>query len=936
MLHRLGDREIQARVGREHPAVEPQADRLPGRFAEVEGEGPRFGGVALVARALVAVGVDLVPGPDPPGHVAAAAIGGVDYRADSGAGHHCVGRAADVPLARHDPQVAGYRHALPVIDHPEPRAVEVGGLPQLLGDPQVVEAVARGGAVDPDQLVGVVAVPDPVRQGHAQRGAPQQVGDEGDLVAVPGVEERATALEHLLFDDGQVPARRQAVLRHAVGPDDADQIGLPAVAEADVGDLAVDLEVLVRPARLDLDRRAAAEDVVLLARHVETDQANPQPVVLRAVQVLDPVEAGTARGDEVLVAVVVEVVGADGRELRVAGQAGDAGEAEVERLRAGIRRLGEHPQFAIGDQGEIEPAVVVRVEQGEVGGAFRQCGRTGAEGEGRHRPVLIALQDDRRIAGEQELGHPVAVEVGGSYDPHRRSCGQGARCRLVGAHEADQPPEQTAAGRGRGSLREPALPEIVQPQDALVVREQQVRVAVAVGVGGLEVVVPARLDFGQRLPPQGLKGALEHFLARHVPQQIGHAVRPGHREVEVAVAVEIDQVGRGCGQRARQETVARVPELRRVVELPDGQGIADRDQVEAPVVVGVADHEDLGAGLGGGARCGVSGCRPPQLKACPRTIRAAGARHAGHVGPVVAVEVGDFEGPARGGCVVDPGGPEAGGTCGAEVLAWLLVFEALHGNAPDVRVDLGQAAVPAGGFEQDVPDPGSKAAGALQVVRLQRVEYLPEHPLGDRPGLPDQLPHPQVVVACPAAVAVRKRLGAAQEQDDQVVGPQAPQPVHRVPPIGFGLVTGHDLGVPEERVLRLGIVGRCAGGAAIVRERILVAAVRPSQDFGADEQQVGPVAAQFQGPVDRRQRLLVPVLAQQGYAQVGVAEGFVRQQFDQAAIGAFGLRRLFVLELGVAEVPQAHHLFGRLRARGAGGGERGENENGWEFAEHGL
>ena len=141
--------------------------------------------------------------------------------------------------------------------------------------------------------------------------------------------------------------------------------------------------------------------------------------------------------------------------------------------------------------------------------------------------------------------------------------------------------------------------------------EQQIGVAVAVGVGGLEVVVGPRLDFGQRLPSQGLERPLEDLLARHVPQQIGHAVGPGHGEVEVAVAVEVDQVGRGGGQRARQEPVARVPELGRVVDLPDGQGIADGNQVEPAVVVGVADHEDLGAGLGGGYRCGVSGCGPP-------------------------------------------------------------------------------------------------------------------------------------------------------------------------------------------------------------------------------------------------------------------------------------------------------------------------------------
>ena len=172
--------------------------------------------------------------------------------------------------------------------------------------------------------------------------------------------------------------------------------------------------------------------------------------------------------------------------------------------------------------------------------------------------------------------------------------------------------------------------------------------------------------------------------------------------------------------------------------------------------------------------------------------------------------------------------------------------------------------MPAGGLEQDVPDPGSKAAGALHVVRLQRVEDLSQHRLCDRLGLPDELPHSQVVVAGPASVAVLECSDAAQQQDDQIVGPQETQPVDRVPSVGLGSGAAHDLGMAEEGVLCLGVVGRGPGGAAIVRERILVAIARPLQDVGADEQQVGPVAAQFQGPVDRGQRLLLPLLSEQG------------------------------------------------------------------------
>ena len=577
--------------------------------------------MALVARAFVAVRVDLVAGPDPLGHVAAAAVGGVDDRADAGAGHDFVGRPARVPLAGHDPQIAGNRHVFPVVDHPEAGAVDVGGLPQFLGDPQVVEAVARSGAIDPDQFVGVVAVPDAVRERHAERRAPQQVGDEGDLLAVPGVEERTTALEHLLLDDRHVLARVQAILGYAVGPDDADQIGLPAVSEPDVGDRPVDFEVLRRPARLDLDRRAAPEDVVLLVPQVEAHEPDAQPVVLRAFQVLDPVEPGGAGHHEVQVAVVVEVLGPHGREACVARHPRDPREPEVEGLRTGVGRLGKHPQLSVGDQGEVAAAVVVRVEEGQVGSAFRQRRRTGSEGEGSENPVLISPEDGRRVPGEQELRNPVAVEVGGSNDPHRRFRVQWARRWFVGADQADQPPEQAGVGSGRGSLREPALAQVVEPQDARVVGQQQVRVAVAVGVGGLEVVEVPGLDFGQRPFAQGLERALEEAFTRHVAQQIGPAAGSRHREVEIAVAVEVDQVGGGDGQRAGQEAVALVGEPWRdafLVDLPDGQGIADRDEVEAPVVVRVAGDQDPCAGFGGGARCRVARGGPSQFQPCDR------------------------------------------------------------------------------------------------------------------------------------------------------------------------------------------------------------------------------------------------------------------------------------------------------------------------------
>ena len=209
-----------------------------------------------------------------------------------------------------------------------------------------------------------------------------------------------------------------------------------------------------------------------------------------------------------------------------------------------------------------------------------------------------------------------------------------------------------------------------------------------------------------------------------------------------------------------------------------------------------------------------------------------------------------------------------------------------------------------------------------------------DDPLGDRLGLPDQLPHAEVVVARAATVAVRQGGLAAQQQDDEVVGPQAPEPVDRGAPVGFGLRSAHDLGVPEERVLRFRVVGRAAGGPAVVRQRLVVAA-RPLQDVGPDQQQVGAGAARFQRAFDGGKRLVLAVLPQQRDGQVGVAERLVRRQVDELPVRALGLDFPLVLELRVADAVQPHLLLGRLGRR-RGWGERGDEEKGGKRSRHGF
>ena len=128
-------------------------------------------------------------------------------------------------LTGDDAQVARDVHLFGVVDDPEPDAIEVRGLPELLGDAEVVETVPRLSAVDPHELVRVVAVPDAIGERHTEWSAPQQVGDEGHLFAVPSVEEGAAALENLLLDDRLVRAGKESVLGDAVRPDDSKQVG---------------------------------------------------------------------------------------------------------------------------------------------------------------------------------------------------------------------------------------------------------------------------------------------------------------------------------------------------------------------------------------------------------------------------------------------------------------------------------------------------------------------------------------------------------------------------------------------------------------------------------------------------------------------------------------------------------------------------------------
>ena len=242
--------------------------------------------------------------------------------------------------------------------------------------------------------------------------------------------------------------------------------------------------------------------------------------------------------------------------------------------------------------------------------------------------------------------------------------------------------------------------------------------------------------------------------------------------------------------------------------------------------------------------------------------------------------------------------------------------------------------MPSSRGHEGVLEPGSEAlAGGSEVVGLQRVEDLLDHPFGDRLSLPDQFPHAEIVVAGTAAVAISEGGLSGEQQNDEVVRPQASEPVDRGPPIGFGLGAAHDLRVPQQGVLGIGIVRRGAGGPTVVHERLFVA-TQPLQDFAADQPQVGPVASEFQGAVDRGERRVLLVLPEQRDGQVGVTERLVGHEVDEFPVGALGLDLALVLELRVADAVEPHLLLGRLRGR-RGRDQRGEDKQGGELAVHG-
>ena len=205
-------------------------------------------------------------------------------------------------------------------------------------------------------------------------------------------------------------------------------------------------------------------------------------------------------------------------------------------------------------------------------------------------------------------------------------------------------------------------------------------------------------------------------------------------------------------------------------------------------------------------------------------------------------------------------------------------------------------------IDQHVTQPGRETSRLFEVVLLEGIEQVLDHPLGDRLRLPDQLAEPEIVIAGTPAVAVLERFGAGEQQDDQVVGPQLAETLDRRAPIGRGRLPGEDLCLSKQRVLHLGVVRRGVGGPAVVAESLFVAAGRPVQDFGPVQKQVGPIAAQFERSVDGGQRGLVVVLAKQRDGQVRMDQRLVGPQFEHSPVGRFGVDGRLVLKLGIARI----------------------------------
>src|SRR5262249_52086551 len=217
----------------------------------------------------------------------------------------------------------------------------------------------------------------------ANLAAAQEVGQEGEALAVPGVEEgtgRGLAVQ-LRERGGPAAPGIQLGLQRARGPQDAHGVCGRALAEAEDhlrgregGCRGRGLEPLPEAARAHLDPRAYALSIADAAREVDAQR------VVAAAAVVPPDRDLALRSPQ------HEVEGAVAVQVR-SGEGGEgAGHGGLRGLRPlAPAEIAEDLEPARGQQDEVEQAVLVVVEE--------LRGRRGGAGEGRGAEAVVAAAE---------------------------------------------------------------------------------------------------------------------------------------------------------------------------------------------------------------------------------------------------------------------------------------------------------------------------------------------------------------------------------------------------------------------------------------------------------------------------------------------------------------------------------------------------------------
>ncbi len=307
-----------------------------------------------------------------------------------------------------------------MIDGEELDGVEVEDFAEFLGDLEGEKAVFWNegtGVADADDFLGIRLDVAAWGNGQTDRSGAEEIGDESEAGAVPGIEVGTGTGGDGEFDEVEDDAGFDGDVdggKLGVEPADGDGIELGLFADADFDGELLDGAKGAPGTGADLDAGAQAGEIGAVAEESDLDG-----VVGIAAVIAEEAEAAAGKGnDEIGVAVLVEVggdeVGDFGQALETVF-AGDLGEAEAPAI-------APEPDAFTAPGEDIEPAIVVEVDEAEMGEAMIAGGEPSGIAEAAEVDVdgLVGEQGDVvaeivvEIAGGEGAGHgPVVGLIGG-------------------------------------------------------------------------------------------------------------------------------------------------------------------------------------------------------------------------------------------------------------------------------------------------------------------------------------------------------------------------------------------------------------------------------------------------------------------------------------------------------------------------------------------